>query len=127
MRYRLIKVNWYKPMSKNKKHCSYCDSEEHTLFYCPTKPKSAINPKGKYGQRMDMVRREWYRQNPPDHSGYYYCYLCGKAITRSQTELDHVIARSRAPELRFELNNLKPSCHDCNQEKGSKEGVGFYG
>jgi 5-methylcytosine-specific restriction endonuclease McrA len=114
-------------MSKNKKHCSFCDSEDHTVFYCPAKPKKAINPRGKYAQRMEFVRAEWYRTHPPDHQGYYYCYLCGKAITKAQTELDHVLSRSRHPELRFELSNLRPSCHECNSEKGSREKVGFFG
>lgn len=34
-------------------------------------------------------------------------------------ELDHVLSRSRHPELTFDEQNLKPSCHDCNYAKGS--------
>jgi len=114
-------------MSKNKKHCSFCDSEDHTVFYCPVKPKKSLNTMGLYYQRMSKVRKEWFKLNPPDHAGYYFCALCGKAITRSQTELDHILSRSRHPELRYELSNLQPSCHDCNQSKGSKEQVAWYG
>jgi 5-methylcytosine-specific restriction endonuclease McrA len=112
----------------SKRHCRYCDSEDHTIFYCPVKPKNLIKPiGGKYYQKMVKIRKEWYRQNLPDHSGYYYCAYCGKAITRAETELDHVLSRSRHPELRFELSNLKPSCHNCNVEKGSREKTAFYG
>lgn len=110
------------------KHCKFCDSTDHTLFYCPTKPKSTLVSNGKFYQKFYAVKRKWYKDNPPDHSGYYYCYLCGKALTKKETELDHILSRSRHPELRYELNNLKPSCHECNFKKGSREVTKrFYG
>lgn len=34
-------------------------------------------------------------------------------------ELDHVLSRSRHPELALEEDNVRPSCHDCNTAKGS--------
>lgn len=111
----------------NKKHCQYCDLEGHTSFYCPTKPKKSMKSFGPYAARFNKVKRKWYKLNPPDHAGYYFCYLCGKAITKVETELDHVLSRSRHPELRFELSNLKPSCHECNFSKGSREVNGFFG
>ncbi len=111
---------------KKKPHCSWCDSEDHTVFYCPIKPKKPINSKGPYYEKMRIVRRKWYKNNPPDHSGFWYCYLCGKAITKEEVELDHVLSRSRHPELRFEISNLKPACHTCNFDKGSREVKGFF-
>jgi 5-methylcytosine-specific restriction endonuclease McrA len=109
------------------KHCKYCDEEGHTAFNCPKRPKNVLNTFGPYAQKMKKVRLEWFKLNPSDHAGYWYCWLCGKGIKKGEVELDHVLSRSRHPELRFELSNLKPSCHDCNTNKGSKEAVGFYG
>jgi 5-methylcytosine-specific restriction endonuclease McrA len=117
-------------MTKNKKHCTYCDSTEHTIFYCPKKPKTVLKPYGKYAKRMKQVRDEWFELNPPDHSGYYYCVYCGKGITREPkllamgvpfVTLDHKLSRGRHPDLRFDLKNLVPCCEDCNLEKGSKD------
>lgn len=102
-------------------HCSYCDSEEHTVFYCPRKPKSGLSTFGPYAQKMAKVRREWFVENKPDHSGYYYCGLCGKALLRNEVELDHKLSRSRHPDLRYDITNLRSTCHDCNFSKGSKD------
>jgi 5-methylcytosine-specific restriction endonuclease McrA len=75
---------------------------------------------GRVGKEWLKTRREWVRLNPPNHQGYYTCYLCGKWVPEKAMELDHVISRSRAPELRFSLNNLQASCAPCNRRKGSR-------
>jgi 5-methylcytosine-specific restriction endonuclease McrA len=84
---------------------------------------------------MRKVRQEWFRLHPPDHTGYYYCALCGKALTllpelleagTERVQLDHILSRNRNPELRFELTNLQPVCGDCNREKGSEERPAFF-
>jgi 5-methylcytosine-specific restriction endonuclease McrA len=40
-------------------------------------------------------------------------------MKRAETTLDHVKSRSRHPELRYALTNLRPSCGPCNVMKGS--------
>lgn len=75
---------------------------------------------GKVTKRWIEVRKEWFKENPPDENGYYFCYLCNKRMTRAETTLDHKKSRSRHPELRFVKSNLAPCCWDCNSEKGSK-------
>jgi len=47
--------------------------------------------------------------------------MCHKWVHIDDMELDHIISRSRRPDLRYVLSNLAPSCHDCNTEKGSTE------
>jgi 5-methylcytosine-specific restriction endonuclease McrA len=63
-----------------------------------------------------MVRREPAEQ--------YECYLklvpgCLRVMTPEQTTLDHVKSRSRYPQLRYDLSNLRPTCWPCNRYKGS--------
>lgn len=65
-------------------------------------------------------RRKWKLNNPPNDEGYYVCYLCGVWVQPSEMTLDHVIPRSRAPHLRFDDSNIKPSCWSCNTLKGSQ-------
>ena len=65
-------------------------------------------------------RKQWKLKYPPDENGFYYCWICGAPLKKSQITLDHVIPRSRAPKLRFVDSNIKPACWKCNVEKGSK-------
>lgn len=77
--------------------------------------------RGKYTILWEQTRREWIRKNPPSHEGYYTCWLCNRHVHKDEFELDHIIARSRRPDLRFVLSNLAPSHHTCNSRRGSKE------
>lgn len=114
-------------------HCTYCDEIGHYQSQCFKKAKTlqridyskrnskrALRVAGKFGRKWNRKRASWKRQNPPNHQGYYTCYLCGKYVEGSEMQLDHIIPRSRAPELRFEMSNLAPSCPKCNRKKGSK-------
>lgn len=74
---------------------------------------------GKVGKEWLRTRREWVKLNRPNHQGYYVCCICGKWVPEKAMQLDHILSRSRHPELRFDLTNLQPSCGPCNQKKGS--------
>lgn len=74
---------------------------------------------GRVGKLWLKVRREWLQLHPPDHSGFYQCAICGRYVRAEEMELDHIKSRSRAPELRYALDNLQPVHHTCNQSKGS--------
>jgi 5-methylcytosine-specific restriction endonuclease McrA len=78
-----------------------------------------LSYRGKVYTSWSAAKRAWHKQNPPNFQGYYICHYCGVWIERKATSLDHLIARSRAPELRFELSNLVPACISCNTTKGS--------
>lgn len=88
----------------------------------PTKSikKQSLRRVGPTTKEWLKTRTEWLRANWPNHQGYYECYICGKWVDSSEITLDHVIPRSKAPELRLDMANLKPCCYNCNQEKGSK-------
>lgn len=79
-----------------------------------------MNQIGKVGKEWLKVRKQWVKLNPPNHEGYYVCAIGGDWVLAEYLELDHIIARSRRPDLRFELSNLQPSCSKHNSEKGSK-------
>lgn len=103
--------------------CKHCESREHSSFYCFQKPRKPIRRvkrirrHGKYYKKWQETRTEWLKQN---NAPFYYCYLCGIRVKRSELTLDHIKPRSRHPELRYELANLAPCCWWCNTKKGSK-------
>lgn len=70
------------------------------------------------------IRKQWLKDNPPNHEGYYMCYICGRWIAASVITIDHVIPRSNANNYanRHDVSNLRPCCWSCNNKKGSKHG-----
>lgn len=107
-----------------------------------TKPlkRTRINRIGKVTQKWIDTRKEWLALNPPPVEGrFYICYLqispgCPKYLDATApafldddgtpnpvaVTVDHVVARTRDPSKRFDLDNLKPACWYCNDLKGSK-------
>lgn len=116
---------------KPKKACRVCGEFGHYSFQCFKGKKAQIvtkrlHPGGKYFKQWQLTRKTWFRNNPPDHAGYYLCYLrisprCFGAMKKVETTLDHIKSRSRYPELRFDQNNLAPCCPPCNELKGSRD------
>lgn len=109
------------------KSCSSCQGINHTAFNCPSKPrkplhtKKRLNPIGKIGRALAKQSRQFKRETPTNHEGYYECYLCGRWITPEETRPEHVKSRSHHPEHRFNKENLKPACDPCNEAKGSMD------
>lgn len=121
-------------MTTKVKTCKFCGEPGHTQFYCLRRARKAIKVRkklkaeGKHAVLWRQTRKEWILQNPPDADDNYFCYLCGVAISKGKPDtpfmrmtLDHVKSRSRHPELRYELSNLKPCCWFCNRRKGSRD------
>ena len=65
------------------------------------------------------VRKEWVKENPPDHAGYYVCGICGKPVHFSDTEVDHI--DGRLGRNLVDKENLQPSHVLCNRLKGSRK------
>ncbi len=87
--------------------CDMCRINKHA-----TKPLKKIGP---ITRKWIETRKDWIVKNP----GPWNCYICNKNLGINSMELDHIKSRSRYPELRYDLENLAPCCHTCNQEKGS--------
>jgi len=96
-----------------KKVCKYCDDPMplHWPYQCFKKPTK---------REWLNTRSRWLKENPPNHQGYYICYLCDKWVDSSEITLDHIIPRSIDRSLIHDFSNLKPCCYKCNAEKGSK-------
>lgn len=78
----------------------------------------SIKP-GKRTKEWLRVRKEWVKDNPPDHEGYYVCGLCGRPVHYQEMEVDHVMGRKGV--LLVDKANLQPTHVICNQEKGSRK------
>lgn len=94
------------------------------------KNKKAVNRYGKEYGKWRETRGQFIQDNPPDQYGFWYCALrvsdmCLGRMDIDQLTVDHIIPRSRAPELRHEPSNLQPACVYCNKEKGSSVDKGI--
>jgi Pyruvate/2-oxoacid:ferredoxin oxidoreductase delta subunit len=87
----------------------------------PLKAKKRMNKVGKIGKALAKQSREYRKENPPNHEGYYTCYLCGKWIPANEMNPEHTKSRARHPEFRFDKGKLKPACGICNEKKRSME------
>ena len=112
------------------KKCRWCGDPhpKHWPYQCYRNPnrKTTINPIGKQTKQWLVTRATWIRKNPPNHQGYWICYLqihpnCPKFLTDNTLTLDHVVARTRDQSKRFEQGNLRPACAPCNEMKGSRK------
>jgi 5-methylcytosine-specific restriction endonuclease McrA len=110
------------------KPCKHCGSRQHTSFRCFKKPRkpikvSSLRPLkrtplkkiGRITKKWFEVRKDWFAIN----EGPYFCFIGGEPLALREVQLDHVKSRSRHPELRFDLDNLRPICADHNRAKGS--------
>jgi 5-methylcytosine-specific restriction endonuclease McrA len=79
-----------------------------------------INKFGKQAQRWQVVRALWFKNNPPNEYGWYVCGICKNPVHFTKVTLDHILPRSRRPDLRYEPSNLQPAHWICNSQKGSK-------
>lgn len=122
-------------MSVPTKPCKFCGTLTHWPYQCYKNPylkkfgwkgsrlynvpkvQKTLRRRGKAHVNWMRTRRQWFIENPAE---YYTCYICNKSLMPYETTLDHVIPRSRAPHLRYEMSNLRPCCYLCNSEKGSK-------
>lgn len=108
------------------KQCKWCkeDNPKHWPYQCRNNPKMTARPlkrfkAGKVSHTWQRTREIWFRENYQDS---YNCFYCGRHLWIYEVTLDHYLSRSRHPELRYDLENLRPSCALCNYEKGSIDG-----
>lgn len=65
------------------------------------------------------VRKEWVKENPPNHQGFYVCGICAKPVHFSNMEVDHI--DGRLGRNLVDKENLQPSHSKCNRLKGSRK------
>lgn len=79
--------------------------------------------------------REKYISHHPPRDGGYMCVYCGRWVTVTQMEVDHVfpVARTQNRLLKRmllkgsvnDLSNLTSACKRCNRKKGHKMGLWY--
>jgi hypothetical protein len=109
------------------KPCKLCGGNSHTTMQCflqprkQMKPSKPMKPQGKIGKKLSAQSQQWRKDNPPNHEGFYICYMCDKWITPEEMDVEHTKSKARNPQHRFTKELLKPSCGTCNALKGSKD------
>lgn len=87
----------------------------------PTKkPKAAPKPirkSGKVAQAWAAKKKQWFKDNPPNHQGFYTCGICLLHVHKDSVDLDHIVNRSVAPGRRYDDDNLQPVHPSCNENK----------
>ena len=108
------------------KPCKKCGRDGHSAAFCyQTKKKvpAKITPAKKVGKESKAwaeFRKHYLILNPPNHEGYYECYICHKWVLADEITLDHVVAPSRNSLLRYNEENIRFCCYSCNTRKGSQ-------
>jgi len=81
--------------------------------------KSRLKQQGKVAQTWTAYRAGWLNRHPPDWKGNYSCGICGQFVHVTEVTLDHILPRSRRPDLRYTDSNIQPVHLVCNGIKGS--------
>lgn len=108
-----------------KNPCKLCGSELHAAWTCRLRSKNPIRQQSNKAVSLHQrTRKEWFRANPPDENGNWYCYiskhpLCPKVLTKETITLEHNLSKVRRPDLRYDINNIFPACTFDNKAKGS--------
>lgn len=89
--------------------------------------KTAIRKIGKKTKKWLIVRAEYLRTLVPDENNCVECGICHKPVNMSVVTVDHIIPRSKRPDLEYEPSNFQPAHYKCNKEKGStvEQGVEY--
>lgn len=114
--------------------CSYCGGDNHNSLTCYKKRKkdhaelkrrAPLRRESKaHASKRAILYNTFFANNPPDELGGYTCYLqiskyCPKWLSQQNVTLEHVLPRSKFPELRWVSDNIKPACEFCNKTKMS--------
>lgn len=106
--------------------CKWCGQTNHTSLMCFQKPRKRIKPVAKHTEQKEIdCKYAWFKENPPDESGTWVCYLqisplCPILLTKETIVQEHVKPKGRYPELKYVVSNRKPSCEYCNGLKSSQ-------
>lgn len=112
------------------KSCIVCGKRAYSDYCVQHKPrrpiarskqiapaKKPISFIGKQARKWIATRKLWISLHP---GPLYRCHYCSCIMNLEAMTLDHIIPRSRRPDLRYVLSNLIPACGPCNTLKGSK-------
>jgi len=116
---------------KDSKPCKLCGTPGHTKTFCfmnkktpikqSTKPlkRTPIKARGKKASKWSIARKHYLKHNPADKDGNRICGICKKPVHESEITIDHILPRTRRPDLIFTQSNLQPAHAKCNESKAS--------
>jgi 5-methylcytosine-specific restriction endonuclease McrA len=130
-------------------HCTYRLAEGVDPSTIPSVMKRDKEPSAKPHRRSLMANSrkakqksiKEYRQRRKQRGSFYdeprwlqlrydvlkhygrVCMLCRE--TSGQMHVDHIIPRSKRPDLEFDFNNLQVLCRDCNIGKSDRDSTDF--
>lgn len=106
--------------------------------YCfQHKPRTPMKQTGrlrheapKSRQKREQTAKEWHEANPPNEYGQWECYLkistfCLQWVDEETLNREHVFSKTRRPDLKYDISNIKPACSPCNELKGSRNAKEF--
>lgn len=119
-----------------RKPCAECQSLYHSKGY--HKPRTALRtarkPMKRESDKTKSKRQatalQWDKLNPPDENGEWTCYLqispdCPIKLTKQTLVREHYYSKTRRPDLKYEVSNIRPACDPCNSVKLSRNGDEF--
>jgi 5-methylcytosine-specific restriction endonuclease McrA len=122
-------------MARKKSHpikpCKNCGRTGHYAINCYNLRRPSLRQRKplrlrsqKEEERYGIFHKKWHAINPPNAEGFWVCYLqiskgCPKVLTYEELQLEHVFPRSKYPELKYVLANVKAACAPCNKLKRS--------
>ncbi len=77
---------------------------------------------GELIEKFDGIFSEWTRLRFADWKGDVHCYTCTAILPWRHMDAGHFIRRA-IQLLRFDPDNVRPQCPDCNRQQYGKQKV----
>ncbi len=71
-------------------------------------------------------RDDYLEGRKSDNGAWCYCEICGKAVRKSECDVDHIIPQSHRMTS-DESWNLRITCPSCNRRRKDQASVSDYG
>lgn len=99
--------------------CKFCESLEHTQFYCRLKPRKPIkvNKRPKQAGKRATEYKNFRDQVAIPFLTENFGYKCARCGVTDNLDVDHIQGRGSHPELKMNLTNLQFLCRSCHQQK----------
>jgi hypothetical protein len=101
--------------------CKKCGKKSESEYCFAHKPRKALNGRGKLGARPKVITSKmrdffvdvWQKRKKHE------CENCGKWLGKEPLSymFDHVLEKSKHPDLKFEENNIMLLCLECHDNK----------
>ncbi len=117
------------------KPCKECGSSFHQAWQCPVRmkkklqdskttttikkssPASSGESRGSIIDKLDVTFAQYIKEKQrQENYGQNFCFICQKKLTKENTFAMHFINR-RFVAVRFDEDNVKPGCWECNNIK----------